>query len=100
MEATALTTSGAAPAVSTADQARIAAALEASQRREHHPRLPFRLGRVAALGSRARPSDHARRGRLPSPPTSRTAPSRAPAVSHRAHGARRDQRSAPPVRRR
>ena len=80
MEATApTTTSGNAPAVSTADQARIAAALEASLRRQHHPRLSLGVGRVAVLGHRARPPGHAGSGRSPSPPTSRTAPSRAPA---------------------
>ena len=67
--------------------------------REHHPRLPFGVGSVAALGRRARPPDHARRAgsrrRLPHAPRRAGRQRR-----HRPHGARRDQCSAPPGRRR
>ena len=62
MEATALTTTAsAAPAVTAADQARIAAALESEPSREHHPRLPIGLGSLVTLARRARPPDHASR---------------------------------------
>ena len=82
-------TTGAAPAVSAADQARIAAALEASC--AANTTRAYRSG-GGQLGSDGPPSTATRScqpRRLPSPPTSRTAPSRAPASQPSAWRAQR-----------